>query len=172
MNTIEIYLKKIRDDLIQKKVELINQQDLIHTKIRENEKFLEIIKNKDEDAFAGFSPREYTSMNKEKINELEDDLKNLYDKKIQVEDQLKSIEEKMTEVQQVIDDLNQMIVSKNEVSIKEEDKNTSAGDEKIDFMQLKNQLRTIAGYVISDPYRGKIELEYIADHINIMFKVQ
>jgi hypothetical protein len=71
----------------------------------------------------------------------------------------------MTEVQQVIDDLNQMIVSKNEVSIKEEDKNTLAGDEKIDFMQLKNQLRTIAGYVISDPYRGKIELEYIADHI-------
>lgn len=72
---IKEFLNKYQQELLSEKIELTEELDLIMTKIKENEKFLDLLRKDNNQIFAEFSPREMTQKNDDRILEIEKNLK-------------------------------------------------------------------------------------------------
>ena len=134
------FLEKYREELTAETMELKEDYDLILSRIRENEKFLQMMKDEEKVYVTGFSPRETVNGNEEKIKEVETALSSLYDKRDTLDGKIKKLEERLSELQQAIA----------EVHIEND---------------LSFSLKTICQYILSDPYRAKTELENILQKI-------
>ena len=54
------FLKKQQEELIAKKIELDEDYELVLSKIKENEKFLDLLDEEDSSYFSDFTPRDIT----------------------------------------------------------------------------------------------------------------
>lgn len=146
---IREFLEKQQEGLIAKKIELDEDYELVLSKIKENEKFLDLLDEEDSTYFSDFSPRDMNQKNKSRIQELQQLLVQLNQDKIRIENDTKEIHDKLLECQNALNECQQL-------------KDVSRENNKISDEQ-KNELRNITKYMIQDSRRAKLELEHFID---------
>jgi type II secretory pathway component HofQ len=146
---IREFLEKQQEGLIAKKIELDEDYELVLSKIKENEKFLDLLDEEDSTYFSDFTPRDMNQKNKSRIQELQQLLVQLNQDKIRIEHDAKEIHNKLLECQNALNEWQQL-------------KDVSREKETIPDEQ-KNELRNITKYIIQDPRRAKLELDHFID---------
>lgn len=146
---IREFLEKQQEGLIAKKIELDEDYELVLSKIKENEKFLDLLDEEDSTYFSDFTPRDVNQKNKSRIQELQQLLVQLNQDKIRIENDTKEIHDKLLECQNALNEWQQL-------------KDVSRENNKISDEQ-KNELRNITKYMIQDSRRAKLELEHFID---------
>ena len=146
---IREFLEKQQEGLIAKKIELDEDYELVLSKIKENEKFLDLLDEEDSTYFSDFTPRDMNQKNKSRIQELEQLLVQLNQDKIRIENDAKEIHDKLLECQNALNEWQQL-------------KDVSRENNRISDQQ-KNELKSITKYIIQDPRRAKLELDHFID---------
>lgn len=146
---IREFLEKQQEGLIAKKIELDEDYELVLSKIKENEKFLDLLDEEDSTYFSDFTPRDMNQKNKSRIQELQQLLIQLNQDKIRIEHDAKEIHDKLLECQNALNEWQQL-------------KDVSREKETISDEQ-KNELRNITKYIIQDPRRAKLELDHFIE---------
>lgn len=146
---IREFLEKQQEGLIAKKIELDEDYELVLSKIKENEKFLDLLDEEDSTYFSDFTPRDMNQKNKSRIQELQQLLVQLNQDKIRIENDAKEIHDKLLECQNALNEWQQL-------------KDVSRENNRISDQQ-KNELKSITKYIIQDPRRAKLELDYFID---------
>lgn len=146
---IREFLEKQQEGLIAKKIELDEDYELVLSKIKENEKFLDLLDEEDSTYFSDFTPRDINQKNKSRIQELQQLLVQLNQDKIRIEQDAKEIHDKLLECQNALNEWQQL-------------KDVSRENNRISDQQ-KNELRNIMKYIIQDPRRAKLELDHFID---------
>lgn len=146
---IREFLEKQQEGLIAKKIELDEDYELVLSKIKENEKFLDLLDEEDSTYFSDFTPRDMNQKNKSRIQELQQLLVQLNQDKIRIEHDAKEIHDKLLECQNALNEWQQL-------------KDVSRENNRISDQQ-KNELKSITKYIIQDPRRAKLELDYFID---------
>lgn len=146
---IREFLEKQQEGLIAKKIELDEDYELVLSKIKENEKFLDLLDEEDSAYFSDFTPRDMNQKNKSRIQELQQLLVQLNQDKIRIEHDAKEIHDKLLECQNALNEWQQL-------------KDVSREKETISDEQ-KNELRNITKYIIQDPRRAKLELDHFIE---------
>lgn len=99
---VKDYLEAIRQEYIEKKVSLEEQILDYENKAKENTKFLKILEEERNPGFEAFSPREVHSFHREKIEELQDEQKNISSQLTALRDQLQEYEFRIVDITSVI----------------------------------------------------------------------
>lgn len=146
---IREFLEKQQEGLIAKKIELDEDYELVLSKIKENEKFLDLLDEEDSTYFSDFTPRDMNQKNKSRIQELQQLLVQLNQDKIRIENEAKEIHDKLLECQNALNEWQQL-------------KEVSRENNRISDQQ-KNELKSITKYIIQDPRRAKLELDHFID---------
>lgn len=146
---IREFLEKQQEGLIAKKIELDEDYELVLSKIKENEKFLDLLDEEDSTYFSDFTPRDMNQKNKSRIQELQQLLVQLNQDKIRIENDAKEIHDKLLECQNALNEWQQL-------------KDVSCENNRISDQQ-KNELKSITKYIIQDPRRAKLELDHFID---------
>ena len=146
---IREFLEKQQEGLIAKKIELDEDYELVLSKIKENEKFLDLLDEEDSTYFSDFTPRDMNQKNKSRIQELQQLLVQLNQDKIRIENDAKEIHDKLLECQNALNEWQQL-------------KDVSRENNRISD-QHKNELKSITKYIIQDPRRAKLELDHFID---------
>ncbi|MBD8916061.1 MAG: hypothetical protein UEY91_06850 [Lachnospiraceae bacterium] len=146
---IREFLEKQQEGLIAKKIELDEDYELVLSKIKENEKFLDLLDEEDSTYFSDFTPRDMNQKNKSRIQELQQLLVQLNQDKIRIENDAKEIHDKLLECQNALNEWQQL-------------KDVSRENNRISDQQ-KNELKSITKYIIQDPRRAKLELDHFID---------
>ena len=146
---IREFLEKQQEGLIAKKIELDEDYELVLSKIKENEKFLDLLDEEDSTYFSDFTPRDMNQKNKSRIQELQQLLVQLNQDKIRIENDAKEIYDKLLECQNALNEWQQL-------------KDVSRENNRISDQQ-KNELKSITKYIIQDPRRAKLELDHFID---------
>ena len=143
------FLEKQQEGLIAKKIELDEDYELVLSKIKENEKFLDLLDEEDSTYFSDFTPRDMNQKNKSRIQDLQQLLVQLNQDKIRIENDAKEIHDKLLECQNALNEWQQL-------------KDVSRENNRISDQQ-KNELKSITKYIIQDPRRAKLELDHFID---------
>ena len=146
---IREFLEKQQEGLIAKKIELDEDYELVLSKIKENEKFIDLLDEEDSTYFSDFTPRDMNQKNKSRIQELQQLLVQLNQDKIRIENDAKEIHDKLLECQNALNEWQQL-------------KDVSRENNRISDQQ-KNELKSITKYIIQDPRRAKLELDHFID---------
>lgn len=146
---IREFLEKQQEELIAKKIELDEDYELVLSKIKENEKFLDLLDEEDSTYFSDFTPRDMNQKNKSRIQELQQLLVQLNQDKIRIEHDAKEIHDKLLECQNALNEWQQL-------------KDVSRENNRISDQQ-KNELKSITKYIIQDPRRAKLELDHFIE---------
>ena len=99
---VKDYLEKIRQEFIEHKISLEEQISLYENKAKENIKFLQILEDERNPGYEAFSPRESNSFHKEKMEELQEEQKNIANKLMSLRDQLQEYEFRIVDIASVI----------------------------------------------------------------------
>lgn len=146
------FLTKYQEELITNKIELKEELDLVDTKIKENDKFIQVLDASNETFFNDFTPREMNVKNKEKIEELDSSKLELLDKKKELLIQMDDINNRLEELERVIN------YEKNYST--EDNPEVSATGSSIDNRsKLLKHCENINDYIFVDPMRCKLEVE-------------
>lgn len=149
------FLKKYQEELIAEKIDIKEDYDLLLSKIKENEKFLELLREENQSLFSDFTPREVSYKHKDKMVEVKELLNKLQGDKISMEKKIHHLDLRLEEILTIIDSM------KNNEKILPENKST----EKDNNIKLKQELQNISSYILSDPTRANIELQHIISNL-------
>ena len=143
---IRTFLEKCQEELTARKIELNEDYELLVSKIKENEKFLDLLHEEESTVFSDFTPHNVNYKNQDRIHEIQQTL-------LQLNQDKQSIKSEMDQVYQRLKDCQKAMTEWDELSIQ------NPNQEKM--YKMKMDLEQISGYVISDPRRAKTELDYI-----------
>lgn len=147
------FLMKYQEELISEKMEREEDYELLTSKIRENERFLELLEQENENIFSDFTPREVNYKNADRMKEIKALLEKFYQDKNEAENNLKKINYRLNELSKVIDD----VKSDNHPS----KDNTNNEKKQENQNRLKHDLKNILAFMNQDVERAKIELNEI-----------
>lgn len=147
------FLMKYQEELISEKMEREEDYELLTSKIRENERFLELLEQENENIFSDFTPREVSYKNSDRMKEIKALLEKFYQNKNEAENNLKKINYRLNELSKVIDD----VKSDNHPS----KDNTNNEKKQESQNRLKHDLKNILAFMNQDVERAKIELNEI-----------
>ena len=147
------FLMKYQEELISEKMEREEDYELLTSKIRENERFLELLEQENENIFSDFTPREVSYKNSDRMKEIKALLEKFYQNKNEAENNLKKINYRLNELSKVIDD----VKSDNHPS----KDNTNNEKKQESQNRLKHDLKNILAFMNQDVERAKIELNDI-----------
>lgn len=91
------FLEKYQEELITEKMELDDDYEMITSRIRENEKFLELLTEKESSLFSEFSPRDVNDKNKDRIQEIHQSLQQLTQEKEVIENKISRVQDRLKE---------------------------------------------------------------------------
>lgn len=143
---IRTFLEKCQEELTARKIELNEDYELLVSKIKENEKFLDLLHEEESTVFSDFTPHNVNYKNQDRIHEIQQTL-------LQLNQDKQSIKSDMDQVHQRLRDCQKAMTEWDELSIQ------NPNQEKM--YKMKMDLEQITGYVISDPRRAKTELDHI-----------
>lgn len=126
---VKEYLEKIRNELIDEKLNLESEHQNIRIKISENQKFVERLREEDEQNFDAFSPRKQNYTLRESIKKLEEEQQNYLEDSENIRQRLLKIYAKLDEIDSVI-----------KIAMKQEAANNKSANnllEEKDIMKLK-----------------------------------
>lgn len=75
------YLEKIQKELLEEKIELEKERTRLNNAIKENTKFIQLLDETNDPNYESFTPRTVNVRNKEKIQELRNELKEILEQK-------------------------------------------------------------------------------------------
>lgn len=103
------YLKKTKEEFIEQKTCILEQIKYTENKLKENDKFIELLENTSDPNYEAFSPREINSnvFNRKKIEELQIEQKTEGEHLLELKDQLGEINFKIDEITSVLKGLEQ-----------------------------------------------------------------
>ena len=119
---------------------------MLVSKIKENEKFLDLLHEEESTVFSDFTPHNVNYKNQDRIHEIQQML-------LQLNQDKQSIKSEMDQIHQRLKDCQKAMTEWDELSIQ------NPNQEKM--YKMKMDLEQISGYVISDPRRAKTELDHI-----------
>lgn len=143
---IRTFLEKCQEELTARKIELNEDYELLVSKIKENEKFLDLLHEEESTVFSDFTPHNVNYKNQDRIHEIQQTL-------LQLNQDKQSIKSEMDQIHQRLKDCQKAMTEWDELSIQ------NPNQEKM--YKMKMDLEQISGYVISDPRRAKTELDHI-----------
>lgn len=155
---IKSYLKKLQNEYLEDKLNVEREINSIQTRIKENEKFIELLEETNDMSFESFTPREVHTRNKDKIIELKEEYRQLNECLEKQKIKHDELAQQLDELSEVIEFYKTDIMSK-KVSISEDLQNSiteklQTAMQKIEFC---NRLVDI------DSVRCKLELNMISD---------
>lgn len=115
---VKEYLEKTKQEFVEKKSYISEQIKHCENKIKENEKFIEILKDTDDPNYEAFTPRETNTniFNRKKLTELQENQKVQLEHLSELQDELGEINFKIDEITSVIKEVKQV-----KDSVQEED---------------------------------------------------
>ena len=163
MTEIKEYLESLLDDFNSNIIDLQEELNEINVLLKEDTKFLELLKNENDEHFSEFSPRNVNYKNEEKIKELEESINTKTEEKNNLETYIEQVQEKIDELDLMIGkieiyEIENNITSVGEQIVNEETIINQSSDSDNDMNHIKNKLATILSFLPSDPMRAKIEL--------------
>lgn len=156
MEEIRIFLKRLLDESAANLSEYESYLDDLNVKIKENTRFIDVLKKENDEPFSEFSPRNINYKNAEQIDKLEKTTNNQIVEK-------KNLEIKIDQCKIRIQDIKDMLVN-----IDKGSNNNSANNIKNsnnDNNSIKDSLNNIISYLPADPIRAKIELENLKNNL-------
>lgn len=156
MEEIRTFLKNLLDESAANLAELERINDDLDIKIKENTRFLDILKKENEEPFSDFSPRNVNYKNGEQIDKLELTTNNQIVEKKNTEIK---IDQCKIKIQDIKDMLGKLDSYDNTFSKK---KNVIPNN---DNSFIKESLDNIISYLPADPIRARIELENLKNNL-------
>ena len=156
MEEIRTFLKNLLDESAANLAELERINDDLDIKIKENTRFLDILKKENEEPFSEFSPRNVNYKNGEQIDKLELTTNNQIVEKKNTEIK---IDQCKIKIQDIKDMLGKLDSYDNTFSKK---KNVIPNN---DNSFIKESLDNIISYLPADPIRARIELENLKNNL-------
>ena len=164
MNEIKEYLESLLDDFNGNMIDLKKEMEDLDLQLKENERFVTLLKEENDKPFSEFSPRDTNVNSEEKIKELEELIKKETTEK----------ENLRTYIDQVQDKIDELLLMIGKMEIYEVDNNTSSKEainsssdnnhpSKTDV--VKSNIDTILGFLPADPMRAKVELENLKSNL-------
>lgn len=96
------YLEKIRNNYIEKKIDMNTRLSEFLIMYKENTEFIKFLEKDNDSSYEAFTPREVNSFHKRKINELKNEQKELEIQINEIKLEIECIEKKIEEVVEVI----------------------------------------------------------------------
>ncbi|MDC7279221.1 MULTISPECIES: hypothetical protein [Pseudobutyrivibrio] len=169
---INDFLKKYQEELISEKIQLKEDMDLLETKIKEENKFLNLLEESNESYFKEFTPRNLNAKNNKKAEEIREYLVELNGQLDEKQTQMKFYDGRLVELSTLISNTvvnQQPVVETVEEPISEEivesEDEVGTNPFGISNSDLIGQLSNIKDLILLDPYRAQIELEKIISTI-------
>ncbi len=156
MEEIRTFLKNLLDESAANLAELERINDDLDIKIKENTRFLDILKKENEEPFSDFSPRNVNYKNGEQIDKLELTTNNQIVEKKNTEIR---IDQCKIKIQDIKDMLGKLDSYDNTFS---EKRNVIPNN---DNSFIKESLDNIISYLPADPIRARIELENLKNNL-------
>lgn len=163
---VKEFLLNYQQNLISSKIETEEELDLIQTKIRENEKFIAMLRTENDSLFTDFSPREIEGKHKERIRNLNETLQGQYDERLRLTNIVNDIDRKLKDLEDVIAAAEQLEEGSTEISISNNDNFENISDEMTSNKTTNTEVSIIEkginraiACLPADPIRAKIELQ-------------
>lgn len=167
------FLKKYQEELISEKIQLKEDMDLLETKIKEENKFLNLLEESNESYFKEFTPRDLNAKNNKKAEEIREYLIELNGQLDEKQTQMKFYDGRLVELstlisntgvnqQPVVETVEKPTITEEIVESEDEIGTNPFG---ISNSDLIGQLSNIKDLILLDPYRAQIELEKIISTI-------
>lgn len=156
MEEIRTFLKRLLDESAANLSDYESHLDDLNVKIKENTRFIEVLKEENDKPFSEFSPRSVNYKNSEQIDKLEKTTNNQIVEK-------KNLEIKIDQCKIRIQDIKDMLgkLDTDNNSKPRNYNNTSNNDNSFIIDSIDN----IISYLPADPIRAKIELENLKNNL-------
>lgn len=156
MEEIRTFLKRLLDESAANLLDYESYLDDLNVKIKENTRFIEVLKEENDKPFSEFSPRSVNYKNSEQIDKLEKTTNNQIVEK-------KNLEIKIDQCKIRIQDIKDMLgkFDTDNNSKPRNYNNTSNNDNSFIIDSIDN----IISYLPADPIRAKIELENLKNNL-------
>lgn len=163
---IKKYLETHLEELIQNKLTLENKKLECDNQIKELNRFIELLEEKNDTSFESFTPREVNPKNKEKIKELQGKCRAL-------QKQVAEIEEKQKESKASIDELTAMLqymkteesVQRNKLENVSREKSQQIENITGELEAMIQKLNHSLQFVEVDLTRSKLELQQLVPQL-------
>lgn len=169
------FLKKYQEELISEKVQLKENMDQLETKIKEENKFLNLLEESNETYFKEFTPRDLNAKNNKKAEEIRELLIQLNKELDEKQIQMKFYDGRLVELDTLISNTVNSITPEIKTCIETpvENKKDIETEKHIDIEEnrgisnsdLIGRLSNIKDLILLDPYRAQMELEKIISTI-------
>lgn len=188
------FLREYQEELFAERIELKEQLDLIETRLVEDYKFVDVLMSSDKDYFSEFSPRDLNAKNREKAEEVKENIVVSEEQKKIVEDKIRKVDTRLAQIKSYIDEeieirrtasatnsimkdsVPESIVARitndsNELddadSYDEEDiESDFVMEYKLDTETIINRLNSIKSYISVDPNRAKLDIDSLIKILN------
>lgn len=158
------FLKKMKKYYDDQCAEYENSLKKLNTELIENEKFKSMLEAESQKVFRDFTPRELDNKNRSKIQELNNKLLELTNKRDEIQHSLSEITSTKNEIDEALKEVRELEMAAEDSRWFEENV-YDAGDDKEEPTRNKlsdevaSKLETILSFLLSDPIRAKRELE-------------
>lgn len=150
------FLKRYQEELISEKIQVKENIDLLELKIKEENKFLNLLLESNETYFKEFTPRDINAKNTKKAEEISEYINQLQAQVDFKNQQLDFYNERISEINNLLSDTS---------NINKEVDNDFSNNKNIDRNALIKTLNDIKNIVLLDPQRAQIELENLISSI-------
>lgn len=99
---VKNYLEQTREGFIKDRIQLVEQETSLHNHLKENIRFVQLLEETNDPNYESFTPREVNVRNRQKINELEQEQKELVDQINEVRTSISDIDCQINEINSVI----------------------------------------------------------------------
>ena len=156
MEEIRTFLKRLLDESAANLSDYESHLDDLNVKIKENTRFIEVLKEENDKPFSEFSPRSVNYKNSEQIDKLEKTTNNQIVEK-------KNLEIKIDQCKIRIQDIKDMLGKLDtDNSLKPRNYNNTSNN---DNSFIIDSIDNIISYLPADPIRAKIELENLKNNL-------
>ena len=156
MEEIRTFLKRLLDESAANLSDYESHLDDLNVKIKENTRFIEVLKEENDKPFSEFSPRSVNYKNSEQIDKLEKTTNNQIVEK-------KNLEIKIDQCKIRIQDIKDMLGKLDTDNISKPRNYNNAPNNDNSF--IIDSIDKIISYLPADPIRAKIELENLKNNI-------
>lgn len=161
---IRTFLEKCQEELTARKIELNEDYELLVSKIKENEKFLDLLHEEESTVFSDFTPHNVNYKNQDRIHKIQQTLLQLNQDKQSIKSEMDQVHGRLKDCQKAMtewDEQSSVSSVANDVSCENKEDLSIQNLNQEKMHKMKMDLEQISGYVISDPRRAKTELDHI-----------
>ena len=165
MNEIKEYLESLLDDFNGNMIDLKKEMDDLDLQLKENIRFVNLLKEENDKPFSEFSPRDTNVNSEDKIKELDELVDKQTTEKENLQTYIDQVQDKIDELLLMIGKMEIYEIDNNAPSQKETDNSSSNDNHPSKNDVVKSNIDTILGFLPADPMRAKIELENLKEKI-------